>query len=104
MPKREEIKPHDGTVRSFASQLMFVDIMIREKMSALIAIQRFHEISIHDKLTTREAKRQLDVILERPRQPIPHPLRVLLAGALDIECPGLNEIPSSLQAMREYPL
>jgi hypothetical protein len=92
--------PHDGSVLSYAIQLQLIDAAIRERLVAAIQRQELH--LLFDKIKTTGGISVFNDIVRNRNQPIPHPLRVMLAICFDVECPGIDEIPTSLHRMTEY--
>lgn len=84
-PKPSEIRPHDGTVLAGAIHLQLTDQLIRQRLKAMQDANpvRFREMAEKINLSGGwEALRDLC----SGQNPIPHPLRVMLATIFDIEC------------------
>jgi hypothetical protein len=98
--RSNDINPHDGSVLAYAIQLQLIDAAIRERLVKAIARQELH--LLYDKIKTTGGVDVFNDIVRNRNQPIPHQLRQMLAIVFEVECPTLDELPTSLHRMPGY--
>lgn len=96
------MSPHDGSIFSYALQLQLIDNTLRLRLTELIKKQELH--LLYAKINSPKATAMFDDVVRNVNAPLPHPMRQLLCIALDVECPTMQEIPSSLVNMKVYPV